>query len=101
MVGQGGGFVFPGKSGGGLSQRTVQRLVRKYSAAAGLDKSPTPHSLRHSFATHLLNAGVDLRSIQEMLGHSKLSTTQRYTSVGLDELMAVYDRSHPRAKKHD
>lgn len=91
-------FLFSGKGGKRLSERTVQRIIRKYTKLSGLDKTPTPHSLRHSFATHLLGAGVDLRSIQEMLGHSKLSTTQRYTSVSVDELMSVYDRSHPRAK---
>jgi len=84
----------------GISPRTVQRIVRKYALSSGINKTPTPHTLRHSFATHLLDAGTDLRSIQEMLGHSKLSTTQRYTSVGLEGIMKVYDRAHPRAKGH-
>lgn len=84
---------------GRVSQRTVQRLVRKYVSISGIDKTPTPHALRHTFATHLLDAGVDLRSIQEMLGHSKLSTTQRYTRVGIASLMEAYDRAHPLAKK--
>jgi integrase/recombinase XerC len=84
----------------GISPRTVQRIVRKYALSSGINKTPTPHTLRHSFATHLLDAGIDLRSIQDLLGHSKLSTTQRYTSVGLEGIMKVYDRAHPRAKGH-
>jgi integrase/recombinase XerC len=90
--------LFIGKGGKTVSQRTVQRIVKRYAAKSGLNKTPTPHSLRHSFATHLLDAGVDLRSIQEMLGHSKLSTTQRYTRVGIESLMAAYDRAHPLAR---
>ena len=90
--------LFTGRANGRISERTVQRLVKKYVALSGINKTPTPHSLRHSFATHLLDAGVDLRSIQEMLGHSKLSTTQRYTKVGITSLMEAYDRAHPRAK---
>ena len=95
-----------GKAGGGgggeraakpLSQRTVQRIVKELARQGGLDKSPTPHTLRHSFATHLLDAGVDLRAIQEMLGHSSLSTTQRYTAVSIERLAEVYDKTHPRA----
>ncbi|GMR04338.1 MAG: tyrosine recombinase XerC [Thermodesulfobacteriota bacterium] len=91
--------VFSGRGGKALSERTVQRIIKKYAALSKINKTPTPHSLRHSFATHLLDAGLDLRSIQEMLGHSKLSTTQRYTKVGIEGLMEVYDRAHPRAKK--
>ncbi len=90
--------VFTGKGGKRISQRTVQRVVKRYVLKSGINKTPTPHSLRHSFATHLLDAGVDLRSIQEMLGHSKLSTTQRYTRVGIESLMAAYDKAHPKAK---
>ncbi len=90
--------LFVGKGGKGMSQRTVQRIVKRYVAKSGINKTPTPHSLRHSFATHLLDAGVDLRSIQDMLGHSKLSTTQRYTKVGIDSLMVAYDKAHPRAR---
>jgi len=81
-----------------ITARTVQRIIKKYATRSGINKTPTPHTLRHSFATHLLDAGVDLRSIQEMLGHSKLSTTQRYTKVGIEGLMRVYDRAHPRAR---
>ncbi len=90
--------VFAGAGGKRLAQRTVQRLVKACVEKSGINKDPTPHSLRHSFATHLLDAGVDLRAIQEMLGHSKLSTTQRYTKVGISSIMAAYDKAHPRAK---
>lgn len=82
-----------------INPRTVQRLVKVCGRASGISKDPTPHALRHSFATHLLDAGVDLRAIQEMLGHSKLSTTQRYTKVGMATLMEAYDKAHPKAKK--
>jgi integrase/recombinase XerC len=92
------GPVFTGIRGGRITGRAVQRVVKKYVVKSGINKTPTPHSLRHSFATHLLDAGVDLRSIQEMLGHEKLSTTQRYTRVGTDTIMEAYDRAHPRAR---
>lgn len=89
--------LFAGKGGRHLSRRTVERVVKKYAILSGIAKTPTPHSMRHSFATHLLEGGVDLRAIQEMLGHASLSTTQRYTSTSLKRLMDVYDRTHPRA----
>jgi len=89
--------VFVNRNGGRLSTRSVARLVDRYLRKAQIATKATPHSLRHSFATHLLNAGADLRSIQELLGHASLSTTQRYTHLHLDHLMQVYDRTHPRA----
>lgn len=90
------GFLFHSE-GKSLSVRTVQRLVQKYSLDAGIPKKVTPHTLRHSYATHLLEGGADLRGIQELLGHASLSTTQRYTHVSLKQLMEVYDKAHPKA----
>ena len=89
--------VFLNRSGDRITTRSVARIVEKYLTLAGVPVRMGPHGLRHTFATHLLNAGADLRSIQELLGHASLSTTQRYTHVNLDQLTAVYDRAHPRA----
>jgi integrase/recombinase XerC len=88
--------VFLNLRGGRLTTRSVARIVARYSnrLAGG---SVSPHTLRHSFATHLLDEGADLRSIQEMLGHVSLSTTQKYTHLATDQLLAVYDKSHPRS----
>jgi len=89
--------VFLNRLGTRITTRSVARIVDKYLRLAGIPVRMGPHGLRHTFATHLLNAGADLRSIQELLGHASLSTTQRYTHVNLDQLTAVYDRAHPRA----
>lgn len=91
--------LFLNLRGGRLTPRSVQRLLKVHLVHAGVLKDATPHSLRHSFATHLLDGGADLRAIQELLGHVSLSTTQKYTQVSVDQLMNVYDRAHPRSRK--
>lgn len=83
--------------GGRLTTRSVQRHLARYVQRLALNRKVTPHALRHSFATHLLAGGVDIRSIQELLGHASLSTTQRYTAVSFEQLQKVYDTAHPRA----
>lgn len=90
------GPVFLNARGGRLTTRSIGRIVKKYGRKCGLMTEISPHSLRHTFATHLLDGGADLRSVQELLGHVSLSTTQKYTHVSLDRLMAVYDEAHPR-----
>ena len=89
--------LFLGARGGRLTRREAQRIVARLAAGAGIGQSVHPHTLRHSFATHLLQAGADLRSVQEMLGHSRLSTTEHYTHLDLRHIMEVYDRAHPHA----
>ncbi len=91
--------LFLNARGGRLTARSVQRNLKIRLIKTGVLKDISPHDLRHSFATHLLDGGADLRSIQEMLGHASLSTTQKYTQVSVDHLMSVYDKSHPRSKK--
>ena len=90
--------LFRGARGGKLNARHIQKVMEKARAQLGLPASATPHAMRHSFATHLLNAGGDLRAIQELLGHASLSTTQAYTSVDTARLMDVYAAAHPRAR---
>ncbi len=92
--------LFLNLKGGRLTARSVDRLVKKYTKQSGIFRKISPHSLRHTFATHLLDSGADIREIQEMLGHASLSTTQRYTHLTLGKLMEVYDRAHPRSFKN-
>lgn len=93
------GPLFAGARGGPLSPRLIQLAMERLRGELKLPDSATPHALRHSFATHLLSAGADLRQIQELLGHASLSTTQIYTEVDRDRLLAVYDKAHPRAAR--
>lgn len=89
--------VFLNKAGGRLTDRSVRRILDKYIRTCSIVEKVSPHSLRHSFATHMLDRGADLRSVQELLGHMNLSTTQIYTHVTMDRLKTVYDKAHPRA----
>lgn len=91
--------VFLNRSGTRLTSRSVGRLLEKYLAQAGMDPRTSPHTLRHSFATHLMDRGADIRSVQELLGHSSLATTQIYTHVTTQRLKDSYDKAHPRAKR--
>jgi integrase/recombinase XerC len=93
------GPVFVNKKGARISTRTVARILNKMVIMSGLNKKVSPHVLRHTFATHMMEAGADLRAIQEFLGHESLSTTQKYTSVSVGRLLEVYDNAHPKARQ--
>ncbi|MEJ2744482.1 MAG: tyrosine recombinase XerC [bacterium] len=90
-------IAFINKNGGRLTARSIRNIIRKYIRKTALSEKISPHALRHSFATHLLNAGADLRSVQELLGHASLSTTQVYTHVTAERMKQVYEKAHPRA----
>ena len=90
--------LFINRRGGPLTTRSVARIVKRIAVAGGLPPDVHPHTLRHAFGTHMLSEGADLRAIQELLGHERLSTTQKYTQLSLQQVMEVYDRTHPRAK---
>jgi integrase/recombinase XerC len=90
------GPLFLNKNTGRLTARSVARILDKLVTACGLLTPVSPHTLRHTFATHMLDAGADLRAVQELLGHMSLSTTQKYTHVSIDRLMETYDKAHPR-----
>jgi integrase/recombinase XerC len=91
--------LFLNANGERITTRSIARIVNDSTGKSGIGRKISPHALRHSFATHLLNAGADLRSIQELLGHESLSTTQKYTAVNINRMMEVYDKAHPRTKR--
>lgn len=89
--------VFVGSRGARLNRRQATRIIAALCQSAGINKAVSPHALRHSFATHLLGSGADLRSVQELLGHKRLATTERYTHLSLEKIIAIYDAAHPRS----
>jgi integrase/recombinase XerC len=93
----GGRAIFISRFGGRLTSRSIERMMQKYLKKCGINKKISPHSLRHSFATHMLERGADLRTVQELLGHASLSTTQIYTHITKERLKTVYEKAHPRA----
>ena len=93
--------LFLNKRGDRLTRQGLWQKLKEYARQAGLEKSITPHTLRHSFATHMLSGGADLRYVQEMLGHANISTTQIYTHLTSEHVRRTYERAHPRAKKAD
>jgi len=92
------GALLINRRGGRLTTRSVGRIIKKIAVAKGLSPDVHPHTLRHAFGTHMLEEGADLRAIQELLGHERLATTQRYTQVSMKHVLQVYDQTHPRAK---
>ncbi len=90
--------LFINQRGGPLTTRSVGRIVKQIAIAKGLPPDVHPHTLRHAFGTHMLSEGADLRAIQELLGHERLSTTQKYTQLSVSQVLEVYDRTHPRAR---
>ena len=88
--------LFVNRQGDRLTYRGLLKVMKKHQVSVSLFKNLALHGVRHSFATHMLNGGADLRSIQELLGHSKLSTTQKYTHISMDKIMEIYDKAHPR-----
>jgi integrase/recombinase XerC len=99
FTGEPGGPLFLSRRGKPMSAREAQGLMQRLRGALGLSEKATPHALRHSFATHLLAGGGDLRSVQELLGHASLSTTQVYTAIETSQLLKTYQSAHPRARR--
>jgi integrase/recombinase XerC len=98
MPGKGPPALLVNQRGGRLTTRSVGRIIKRIAVAKGLSPDVHPHTLRHAFGTHMLEEGADLRAIQELLGHERLATTQRYTQLSVKHVMNVYDQTHPRAK---
>lgn len=99
-IGGGKDYLFVNARGGRLTERGIEWIIQGYAERSGSSRSVTPHALRHSFATHLVGRGADIRAVQELLGHSSISTTQVYTHVDMDRLRKVYEQSHPHGGSH-